>query len=571
MCEIFCKNKILKVVCRIGVNMQKITYSFMLLWSTLSFAATTPWPEMDASQKDACFRAQTLNQEKTPWHNHKEFKSKSQDKPQGSYADFYKDNVCADMIFGTACTSEPQYYDMFMPSCGQVRRLMHDVQGDVVRYLTQECGIVSENDWEKVVGIYPTQETPLGVDSPTRFKKIPCTNIKCIGQQVRQNISGMPEQCVLFCANFNVGRAEYAAIIQVLDALLPDLQKEQREKLNVTLATAYLQNGGAEEGVAVFQEELYFLGGMEFRGSLCDRLMMHAKLHIMDDFLAQPEQTESHRKILSLPKEDRGRALRKIFDESLDLTTYAYGKYIQYVNPQLIYGFSVDDFVRQGWIEKNAADNMQIALPHTSVSAHKGLDLKNIVTRYVCRDNSILYCLAPIFYIPSEGMILPDPAGHVSVLDEHDLRVQCEANILTLHPDGQGHHKVEEGWLELCRDRCEWDQDETIGVILLDPYDVGGKSFSQCRRPIRASHPDLLEDVQECMQQDLAQAGYKSLFLRLSYDGFCREGSLNWSRATCPFAQPKCPLSYKLIDETVRVVWSDEAFLQSAKAHKKSL
>lgn len=558
--------------------MQKLLIGLMLFCGAISGFA---WDEMDASAKTQCFRARRLNKANVGLCNHKEFRSSNPSQASGSYADFYEDGKCADMVFGTAFTPSGKFYDMFLPSYSQTKRLMEGVAADVEQYLQEEKNIKTPEAWGKVLGVYPMRGATFGLEHPTPYPKMPFTSQSLVGSTVKQDVeqggkvashlSGVPECCIVYDDVVDTGRTEFKTFAQIIDELVPNMTAEQRSQFKIVMAAAYLKNGRDESGNARFNGESYSLGKMSFRGSVQERLMMHAKLRVMDDFLAQPEQSTLKENILSLDEGCRGYELREIFETNTDLVKMAYERYIQFVDPNFICKVTVNDFVQKGWIDQEAVDNIWIAFPQTSVNPYKGLNIQEPLQKFFAEEN-IKHCLEPMFYLPGDGIILHTPADHSNVSEEiTDRPNEHESNILILEEDaadpkdGTRHHKVANGWLDFCKGRHEWKQGETIGVILLDPY-AGEESQ---KKPTGLTHPNLLEDVMKGMKKDLEQQGYKVAFRIMTQDGIFLD---TWYDAThYPQAVKKSPVLHKLIDSTVRVIRHDQHFLESVGAYGKTV
>lgn len=532
--------------------MQRVVVPVLLILSHVMFCAG--WPEMNASQKDACFQPKTLCVNDHGWIDYLDFFSKSALPPKEGYQSFYRDHKCADMIFGTARAEHGECCHMFMPSYMQVKRFMEDLQEDVVVLLEE---YYTQDAWKKVVGLYPMLGTTVGLEYKTPYAKIPCTKEDLARKLARHDQIENIECGVVFSDVFNTGRQEFQIIAKFLDSVLIR-RGDESKKLRVIVAAAYVSCEYTEETTVFLNGKNHNLGAIRFSGTMYDRLKLQAKLHIVDDFIRQPENAHIKKMFFEFSDELMGESLRDLFMwDSPAFEEAAYNWYLKYVDQSCIFKISMSDFAKQGWIDQEHANNMSVAMPWTSVSAHPGLNLEPTI-RSIMRSKGIQYFLEPIFYFPSDGIILRTPVDHAHVLEELDgLLHRHEANLLTLHPDGQCHHKVEEGWLNGCKYKDAWEKGSTIGVLLLNPYtELEGQ-----RCPTRESHPRLFKDVRDGMRKEFEEQGYKALFLLLYHNGRCTgiadEDSENYSGAML-----KHPITYKLIDKTVRVVWSDQRFLR---------
>lgn len=527
--------------------MRGMIFGLLLLCGTLFCA---DWKEMSDAEKGGCFCARDLNQRIVALFDHKEFKSESGTRCAGCYKDFCKDGIYPDMILGTACTPNEEFVDVCLPSYRQTHRLMRETQEYIVKVLEDTIG---QNVWKKAVGIYLMPGAAAWLESATPYVKIPCADPGLLAQSMQNSLLEMPEYCVIFSDVFDTGRKEFEALERVLGMLLPRMTDEQRDGFQVLFVATYLENGCDKDMSACFGGHAYPIGVVQLRGKVLDRITMHAKLRVMEDYLAQPEKASLRAWVYKHDKESLGDALRAILLQKPNITNslddMAYKWYMRYVIPQAIFRMSAHDFVERRWIGKVSADHLRFVPPYASVGACASLNLQPII-EYLLRVKGVRHCLEPIFYFPEDQMILLAPENHAQISQELTGQpTQHEANIVTLYAQSNGHHKVQQDWLDRCKGYPEWHRGETIGVILLDPYE----SFADQRCPTEENYPNLLADVMDDMQKDLQGQGYKVLFLHLFHNGLCRDNL----GAACPYAVKKYPISYKLLDHTVRVVWQD--------------
>lgn len=526
--------------------MRNIIISLGLFCSTITHAAYSGgWEEMSDMEGAACFCAKKLNKSGAKFWDYTEFKSQIPVQPRISYKDFYRECACADMIFGTACVGDGQYQDVFMPSYRQARRELERVQAQMLTLPMHEKDVLDPEEWTTVLGLY-SPGAALGMEYPTPYVKIPYTNKGLTNRPIMSYMQEVPELCVMVSDVFETGHKEFNALAHMLEEILPSMTQEQRAKFRIEMGTAYLENGGNEMVELVHGDERHHYV-VAFHGTMYERLMLCAQIHLMDEFLQKPEKKEVKEWLISLSEAERDGGLRKVLG-SLDLKNMAYERYLKYIKQRFVFQVAVNDFVQMRWLDQESARGMRIVLPHAPMSAHTSLDLQPIARILLAK--GIKYLLEPIFYLPKEGMILRAPEDHARITQERAGLTLHEAPLLTLHPDHSGHHNVENGWLRCC-DVAQWKEGDTIGVVLLDPYENQGNVF-----PTRTSHPHLLEDVTAHMKRELCDHGYNALFLRLWHNGVCTDEDGH----AYPQATQKTPVSRKLLYETVRVIWDDTNF-----------
>ena len=580
--------------------MRYIIAGLMLLCNTVTQAS---FREMSKEESEQCFRAIEF-EKRGVWVSHRKFfVTTNPVSEKHTYKDFQKNGAVPDMIFGTGRMLNGEFCNMFLPSYKQTCQLMESLETDVVQYLKQQKGL-SASDIKDVIGLYPMPNTIFGLRSKVPYKKIPCTEQYYLPDDVFPSMNDkldpasdyvfvITQECpVIAIVNdmFDVGDTEFRLIEKILDTVLPNMTDTQLSQFKIVLSAVYLQNGGQRDATVNFAGQTYAIGVVNFHGSVSDRLMAHAKLRVMDDYIAsqtedyvaiQAETTETidsswfaslfasqptqptlksstlSKKdvLLALSEKERCDALRDIFDNAEGLKEMAYERYLKYVAPDLIYKLAVNDFVEKGWINQESADSMRIAMPTTPVSATSCLDLEKPL-QTVFLKKGIKHFLEPIFYLPCDGILLDKPTLHARVVEEHTGRpdqVEVEANLLTLQQaqDGPHFYCLQEGWLNLCQSRDSWTKGETIGVVLLDPY---GKDKHP---PFRKRNPGLLPDAAADMKKELQDNGYQVQFFSLSRSGHFSNYSPTGGakRETYPRPNWKQPMSCKLVEDTVRVVW----------------
>lgn len=542
------------------------------------------FPEMIHSEKDACFRAQALKQGHKPFCHDGDFKSQRSKKCGRSYEQLYKDGVCADMVFGTACDAEGKCYDAFLPSCKQIHFLMKRIQDDAVSYVTKNAKITAKDDWSKVIGVYPLRFFHLALEHPSGFVKVPYTEEGLTEHFCAdlQKLSGEVRYCFILGDVFNTGETWAKVFLQVLNAVLPKMEQTSRDHFKVVFAAAYLQGGGEAESAIQFGTKAYPLHAINFRDSALSRLRQHVRLHIMDDFLEQRAQRLQREIVFAVDEKAKSDVLRAILFNSEALWARADDRYCRYIDNNFIYAIKFDDFVGRGWIDREPAKDLQIVMPRASMSPHKVLNVTELLG-ILFEDEGIQHCLEPILYLPEEGIILHTPVEHALLWAKSSgLPNQHEANVLALYPGDRKHYTVDKDWLKSCQSRLEWKQEETIGVILLNPYE----ELPGQRHPTKESHPHLLKDVRSGIEKGLNACGCKALFVDLFYDGFClwetmveeytpvskKKASSEKGDQQDPPIEKKCthdeklphrkPSKDKLLSDTVRIVWKDNLFLR---------
>ena len=498
----------------------------------------------------------------------------------------HENDACARMVFGTVHTPEGGTRTIFIPPRDQVKRLMRVLQSHTMAHLAQKKGMRDQDMAQNVMALYPMPNTALGAIYPVFYKKYCCIRPELTGFPEGYALFQTPEftggydvasvrglshtrECyIVFNDAFNTGRTEFQIAAKILDEVLPYMTQEQCANLHIVIAAVYLQNGGEEEASVRFDGQDYPIGVVKFRGNVRERLMMHAKLHVMNSYLTESEKLSwrelifenwlsapkpsKKEKILSLSKEERGQALREIFEKDSALEQMASDRYLSYIASDVIYELSVNDFVVNGWIDQGSADNLQIAMPETLLSDEKILDLEPPL-RNICQKKSIKHFLEPMFYLQHERMLLDAPVIHNKILEAcTDFPGVHDANLLTLTIIPEGHHRVKKGWLRACKSRLSWAKGETIGVVLYDPYVKGME-----RGPTEASHPHLLDDIVAGMQEDLLRNGYNVQFFHLSHHGdLCVYPVNPLAYENYPKARPKQPLSCHFVCEPLRITWT---------------
>ena len=522
--------------------------------SSTHTAELSVWPEMHEKKKNACFRAKELNAQGVICRDDTEtdFKHLGDVAHKGLYKDFYKNGECADVIVGTACVGFQEYQDVFLPSYKQVTLLLESLQSDIERFLTQKK-VKEPNAWECVLGLY-APGAALGMEQQTPYVKIPYTNEGLTDRPIMRYVQEIPKVCFIFNDAFSTGLVEFNALRLLLDEVLPRMTDDQKKTLRIGVATVYF-SGDCHKTVRCFYGGNSRMHVVDFQGNLQKRLLTCAQLHLLSEFLEQPENHKITQRLYDASEEEKDKTLQAIL-RITRFQTMAYERYTQYVLYSCCKAH-VNDFHQKGWIDETSAKTMQVVLPHMSASAHKGLDLQPIAD-YLLANKGVRHILEPIFYLPDEHMMLCTPLNHAAVSQERTGSPHThEVPILTLKKDSSGCYHVEDGWTRCCQGLLEWDwvdcahnvKQETVGVILLDPYDN-----TQTRlHPTRESHPHLLEDVMAAIEMDLKIQGFNVLFLQLFPDGRCQD--------TCgkayPSAKPKSPICNKLLSDTVHVVWDN--------------
>ena len=539
---------------------------------------------MGVSELEQCFRANEFREKHSVLHDRGCFMAESRSLHHHHYEDFYQNGTCADMIFGTECTHDGTFYDVFLPSYAQVKRLMDLLETNIVSYLKKHQGL-QESEIGNITCFYLMPNTAFGMESFTPYKKIPCTaqgfsekflnspeesRLKPCDEYGMFVVRDAPACCIIVNDVFDVGETEFQLIAKIVDEVLPNMTKEQCSQFKIVLSAIYLTNGRDKEAEVCFDGKRYPIGVMAFRGSVSDRLMANAKLHVMDDYIASQTQPPSvmswvmsfiseakpskKEELLALEYKERCLALRNIFDKDRCLERMAYKRYLTHVASRCVYKLSVDDFVTAQWIDKERANNMRIAMPTTSLSPTISLDLAKPL-QYLFNNKGIKHCLEPILYLPLD--VLDQPVMHAQVIREHtNIPCRHEAHLLQLQPCDDGHYCVKEGWLSQCQSRINWEEDETIGVILFDPY-------NQDSYPSKDSHPHLLADVVNGMRTELQDNGYTAQFFHLSRQGHFSDYPLAappQSLTDYPSASWKAPITSWLVEDTVRVVWDSTQF-----------